>query len=209
MGLRPQKNDQPRLDSHASNIWLPGMVGRLSWTNTCNFVDTCPSPSFPSPQMAFRRDRNAAGSGDFILILEGFSLFSDTWGIVYRSSTWQYRHWRLTAISNVLLKSNTEAVEDIQSFIHQSMTILDRNQVDISLQLNEIAECIDNIPALMMELLDIKHKIDFVKASVSNLAVSKWSDVDCRLPELWLDGNYRRWRIFKVHSLDTNTGVPR
>lgn len=64
------------------------------------------------------------------------------------------------------------------------MTILDRNQVDISLQLNEIAECIDNIPALMMELLDIKHKIDFVKASVSNLAVSKWSDVDCRLPEL-------------------------
>lgn len=84
----------------------------------------------------------------------------------------------------MLLKSNTEAVEDIQSFIHQSMTILDRNQVDISLQLNEIAECIDNIPALMMELLDIKHKIDFVKASVSNLAVSKCSDVDCRLPEL-------------------------
>ena len=78
-------------------------------------------------------------------------------------------------LSESLLKSNAEAIEQIQSFINQNVTILDQGHQDISSQLNEIAEFLGDVPNMMMDLLDIKHKLRFVGDVISTTAISKLS----------------------------------
>lgn len=80
--------------------------------------------------------------------------------------------WLIIA-SDTLLKANADAIEEIQSYIDQKITILDQNSVDLSLQLGGIAQWLGNIPDIMMELCDIKRELQIAETAMSKMVISE------------------------------------